>query len=70
MDIDDVYFGAPREGKDGRANDKAKAVVALSKDKKNRPQYLLVQVLTKSVSIEEIKLIALIAKYSRYASTT
>ncbi|MBW5446236.1 IS1595 family transposase [Cohnella sp. CFH 77786] len=57
VDMGDAYFGAPRKGKDGRGTDKAKAVIALSKDKKNRPQYLRVQVI-ESVSIEEIKRVA------------
>ncbi len=57
VDMDDAYFGAPRKGKDGRGTDKAKAVIALSKDKKNRPQYLRIQVI-KSVSSEEIKRVA------------
>jgi transposase-like protein len=57
VDMDDAYFGAPSKGKDGRGTDKAKAVIALSKDEKNRPRYLRIQVIEK-VTIEEIKRVA------------
>mgnify|MGYP001243178958 CR=1 FL=1 len=55
--MDDAYFGSPRKGKDGRGTDKAKAVLALSKDGKDRPQYLRIQVIER-VSIIEIKRVA------------
>lgn len=54
VEMDDAYFGAPRKGKDGRGTDKAKAVIALSKDAKDRPAFLRIQLIEK-VSIEEIK---------------
>jgi transposase-like protein len=54
VEMDDAYFGAPRKGKDGRGTDKAKAVIVLSKDEKDRPKYLRIQVIDK-VTIEEIK---------------
>lgn len=54
VEMDDAYFGAPRKGKDGRGTDKAKAVIALSKNEDDRPQYLRIQVIDR-VTIEEIK---------------
>jgi transposase-like protein len=57
VEMDDAFFGAPRKGKDGRGSDKAKAVIALSKNEKDRPQYLRIQVIDK-VTTEEIKRIA------------
>ncbi|MFC4602023.1 IS1595 family transposase [Cohnella hongkongensis] len=54
VEMDDAYFGSPRKGKDGRGTDKAKAVIALSKDGKDRPQYLRIQVIER-VTITEIK---------------
>lgn len=57
VEMDDAYFGAPRKGKDGRGTDKAKAVIALSKDAKNHPAFLRIEVIDQ-VSIEEIKRVA------------
>jgi transposase-like protein len=54
VEMDDAYFGAPRKGKDGRGTDKAKAVIALSKDERNHPAFLRIQVVDQ-VTIEEIK---------------
>lgn len=54
VEMDDAYFGAPRQGKDGRGTDKAKAVIALSKDEHNHPAFLRMEVIDQ-VSIEEIK---------------
>jgi transposase-like protein len=54
VEMDDAYFGAPRKGKDGRGTNKAKAVIALSKDERNHPAYLRIQVIDQ-VTIEEIK---------------
>jgi transposase-like protein len=54
VEMDDAYFGAPSKGKDGRGTDKAKAVIALSKDAEDRPQYLRIQVVDK-MTIEEVK---------------
>lgn len=58
VEMDDAYFGAPRKGKDGRGTDKAKAVIALSKDEHNHPAFLRIEVIDK-VSIEEIKRVTL-----------
>jgi transposase-like protein len=55
--MDDAYFGAPSKGKDGRGTNKAKAVIALSKDERNHPAFLRIQVI-EQVSVEEIKRIA------------
>lgn len=57
VEMDDAYFGAPRKGKDGRGTDKAKAVIALSKDEKNHPAYLRIEVINQ-VSIAEIQRVA------------
>jgi len=57
VEMDDAYFGAPSKGKDGRGTNKAKAVIALSKDHKNHPAYLKIKVIDQ-VSIEEINRIA------------
>jgi len=57
VEMDDAYFGAPRKGKDGRGTTKEKAVIALSKDHKNRPAFLKVKVIEK-VSIDEIHRVA------------
>lgn len=57
VEMDDAYFGAPRKGKDGRGTNKAKAVIALSKDEKNHPAFLRIQVID-HVSIEEIQRVA------------
>lgn len=57
VEMDDAYFGAPRKGTDGRGTNKAKAVIALSKDHKNRPAYLRIKVIHQ-VSIEEINRVA------------
>lgn len=54
VEMDDAYFGSPRKGKAGRGTNKAKAVIALSKDHKNRPQFLRIQVIDQ-VTIEEIQ---------------
>ena len=54
VEMDDAYFGAPRKGKDGRGTDKAKAVIALSKDARNHPAFLRIEVIDQ-VSIKEIK---------------
>lgn len=54
VEMDDAYFGAPRKGKDGRGTDKAKAVIALSKDEENHPRFLRIEVI-EAVTIEEIK---------------
>jgi transposase-like protein len=54
VEMDDAYFGAPRKGKDGRGTDKAKAVIALSKDEENHPLFLRIEVID-GVTIEEIK---------------
>jgi transposase-like protein len=54
VEMDDAYFGAPSKGKDGRGTNKAKAVIALSKDNQNHPGFLRIQVIDQ-VSIEEIK---------------
>lgn len=53
VEMDDAYFGSPRKGKDGRGTDKAKAVIALSKDAKNHPAYLRIEVID-AVTIDEI----------------
>jgi hypothetical protein len=55
--MDDAYFGAPRKGKDGRGTNKAKAVIALSKDERNHPAFLRIQVIDQ-VTIEEITRVA------------
>jgi transposase-like protein len=57
VEMDDAYFGAPRKGKDGRGTDKAKAVIALSKDEENHPLFLRIEVID-GVTIEEIKRVA------------
>lgn len=57
VEMDDAYFGAPRKGKDGRGTDKAKAVIALSKDEYNHPAFLRIEVIDK-VSIKEIVRVA------------
>lgn len=57
VEMDDAYFGAPRKGKDGRGTHKAKAVIALSKDERNRPAFLRIQVIDQ-VTAEEIKRVA------------
>lgn len=57
VEMDDAYFGAPRKGKDGRGTNKAKAVIALSKDEHNHPGFLRIQVIDQ-VSIEEIRCVA------------
>jgi len=54
VEMDEAYFGAPRKGKDGRGTDKAKAVIALSKDELNHPRFLRIEVI-EAVTIEEIK---------------
>lgn len=54
VEMDDAYFGAPRKGKDGRGTEKAKAVIALSKDGQNHPAFLRIEMIEK-VSIDEIK---------------
>ena len=53
VEMDDACFGVPRKGKDGRGTNKAKAVIALSKDHKNRPAYLKIKMIDQ-VTIEEI----------------
>lgn len=53
VEMDDAYFGSPRKGKDGRGTDKAKAVIALSKDANNHPAYLRIEVID-AVTIDEI----------------
>lgn len=57
VEMDDAYFGAPRKGKDGRGTDKAKAVIALSKDENNHPAFLRIEVINK-VTIKEIERVA------------
>jgi transposase-like protein len=57
VEMDDGYFGAPQKGKAGRGTTKAKVVVALTKDKKDNPLFLRMQVI-ESVSIEEIHRVA------------
>jgi transposase-like protein len=57
VEMDDGYFGAPQKGKTGRGTTKAKVVVALSKDKKDKPQFLRMQVID-NVTIEEINRVA------------
>lgn len=57
VEMDGSCFGAPRKGKDGRGTDKSKAVIALSKDGMNHPEYLRIEVINQ-VSIEEIKRVA------------
>lgn len=57
VEMDDAYFGAPRKGKDGRGTDKSKTVIALSKDSKNLPAFLRIEVINQ-VSIEEVKRVA------------
>lgn len=57
VEMDDAYFGAPAKGKAGRGTNKAKAVIALSKDEKDHPKYLRIQVI-ESVTIEEIRRVA------------
>ena len=57
VEMDDAYFGAPRKGKDGRGTDKAKAVIALSKTKEDRPAFLRVEVIDR-VTMDEIKRVA------------
>ena len=44
VELDDTYFGSTEEGgKRGRGTSKAKIVVAVSKDRKGKPQYLKMQ---------------------------
>jgi transposase-like protein len=57
VEMDDAYFGAPRKGKDGRGSNKSKAVIALSRDSRNHPQYLRIESID-SVTIEEIQRVA------------
>lgn len=57
VEMDDAYFGAPRKSKDGRGTDKAKSVIALSKDEKNHPAFLRIEVIDQ-VSIAEIQRVA------------
>jgi len=57
VEMDDAYFGAPSKGKDGRGTNKAKAVIALSKDEQNHPAFLRIEVIDQ-VSIEEIERVA------------
>lgn len=57
VEMDDAYFGAPRKGKDGRGTNKAKAVIALSKDADNHPAFLRIKVIDQ-VTIEEITRVA------------
>lgn len=57
VEMDDGYFGAPKKGKTGRGTTKAKVVVALSKDREDKPQFLRMQVIDK-VSSEEIERVA------------
>jgi hypothetical protein len=57
VEMDDGYFGAPQKGKTGRGTTKAKVVVALSKNKKDKPQFLRMQVID-NVTIEEINRVA------------
>lgn len=57
VEMDDAYFGAPQKGKDGRGTNKAKAVIALSKDGNNHPAYLRIQTIDQ-VTIEEIQRVA------------
>jgi transposase-like protein len=57
VEMDDGYFGAPKKGKAGRGTTKAKVVVALTKDKKDNPLFLRMQVIEK-VTIEEIHRVA------------
>lgn len=54
VEMDDAYFGSPSKGKNGRGTDKAKAVIALSKDAEDRPQYLRIQVVNR-MTIDEVK---------------
>ena len=54
VEMDDAYFGSPSKGKDGRGTNKAKAVIALSKDDKNHPAFLRIEVIDE-VTSEEIK---------------
>lgn len=54
VEMDDAYFGAPRKGKDGRGTNKAKAVIALSKNRQNHPVFLRIEVINQ-VSIKEIQ---------------
>jgi transposase-like protein len=45
VEVDDTYFGGPKSGgKRGRGTEKTKVVVAVSKDEKDRPQYIKMQV--------------------------
>lgn len=57
VEMDDAYFGAPSKGKDGRGTNKSKAVIALSKDDKNHPAFLRIEVIHE-VTKEEIKRVA------------
>ncbi|MCZ8514349.1 IS1595 family transposase [Paenibacillus filicis] len=57
VEMDDAYFGAPRKGKDGRGSDKSKAVIALSKDAQNHPEFLKIETIN-GVTIEEIERVA------------
>ena len=44
VEMDDTYFGGPTQGgKRGRGTKKAKAIAAVSKDEKGRPQFLKMQ---------------------------
>jgi transposase-like protein len=55
VEMDDAYFGVPSKGKDGRGTNRAKAVIALSKDHKNRSAYLRIKVVDKATAEEIVR---------------
>ncbi len=47
VEVDDTYFGGPKSGgKRGRGTEKTKVIVAVSKDKKDRPLYIKMKVIS------------------------
>lgn len=69
VEMDDAYFGAPRQGKHGRGTDKSQAVIALSKTSQNHPAFLRIEVID-SVTLETLNRVAksCIQKGSRIVS--
>ncbi|GFP20622.1 hypothetical protein HKBW3S03_02125, partial [Candidatus Hakubella thermalkaliphila] len=59
VELDDVFFGGPTEGrKRGRGTDKTKALIGLSLDKQGRPQYIkatVIENLKASILAETVK---------------
>jgi transposase-like protein len=66
VEMDDAYFGAPRQKTDGRGTTKAKVAIALSTDNNGKPLYARMKVI-KAVSKNEIKEVA--EEYIRKGST-